>query len=87
MKTPAYNRSCTVLDFSQFKRNQQVQMLSFHKNQWEMYLGSAMVHKKNPGNPCSCQFATLLQENSLWNTTGDKKKAVFAIICPFQSVI
>lgn len=21
-------------------------MLSFHKNQWEMYLGSAMVHKK-----------------------------------------
>lgn len=46
MKTPAYNRCCTVLDFSQFKRNQQVQMLSFHKNQWEMYLGSAMVHKK-----------------------------------------
>lgn len=47
MKTPAYYRCCTVLDFSQFKRNQQIQMLSFHKNQWEMYLGSAMVHKKN----------------------------------------
>lgn len=49
-----------------------------------MYLGSAMVHKKKQETHA---VVNLLQENSLWNTTGDKKKAVFAIICPFQSVI